>query len=169
MKVRWRRHASARSLVREYARAPARDLGCLPEEVLLGPDTFTGFLKRIERMGRWAFVETLAKPPVVHYWASPGTPAASLAFMLGHELGHISGKPARGAMAEEDRADEYGEVVRAVVRRLGLRPPQRDNPARASGRPRKPARERGTRGTTPSRRGRTRTRPAGVRLPAVAR
>lgn len=76
----------------------------------------------IEAHGMWACVNTKSKVPVVHYWHDSRRTLEEVAFMLGHELGHVSGKPVkRGGWAEEHRADEYGAVARLVTKELSRR------------------------------------------------
>jgi hypothetical protein len=94
-----------------------------PEDIQEWP----GMLEGIRSMGVWAFCETRAKPcPVVHYWASPDADKAHVAYVLGHEVGHISGRPLRSrrnAWAEELRADEYGAAAYLAMRHvLGRKP-----------------------------------------------
>lgn len=117
MKARWTKYRSARAVLMAYFAGfdPAHPIRF--EDIGEGPLMLEG----IRRQGMWAFVETKSKPPHVHYWHAPNADLAELAFMLGHELGHCSGKKLRG-FKEELRANEYGDVVRTVFRKLGLVP-----------------------------------------------
>jgi hypothetical protein len=108
MKVRWRRYKTVRGLMDSVR----RDVG--------GTEPFRGdhpLVRELERNGMHACV-IHSSPPLVRYWHDGKRPPEELAFMLGHELGHVSGKPKRNDEAEEDRADEYGLVARAVLRRM---------------------------------------------------
>ncbi len=65
-------------------------------------------------MGAWAFAGRRPKGSVVHYWAAPSVSPLHLAYILGHEVGHVSGKQLRSrrnAWREELRADEYGAAA----------------------------------------------------------
>lgn len=108
------RFRSPAALLRAYWVGIARKSGWRASEVEV-PDEMEQALRR-HRM--WAFVTTDTKVPVVRYWHEPGVSRERLAMMLGHELGHVTGKQARGHAAEEDRADEYGRVAAAVYRRI---------------------------------------------------
>lgn len=88
-------------------------------------DVSPDMLPRLEDLGMWAFTDVRAKPPVVRYWAAPNVQREQLAMMLGHELGHATGKPCRDHAAEEERADEYGRVAAEVFRRLTTTPQRR--------------------------------------------
>lgn len=104
--VLFERHATARSLVNAHL-APMGGFDEIEEAPAL--------LRAVEEVGLWAFCDTLAKPcPVVHYWHAEGVDRGHLAYVLGHEVGHVSGRPLRSprnAWREELRADEYGAAA----------------------------------------------------------
>ena len=108
LKVEWKRHKSPASILAAFAKISLKEALELTWE-----DSDDLVYKQILKSAKWAFVETRSKPPVVHYWHSKSCKTEDLAFMLGHELGHVSGKPRRG-VTEELRADEYGAVAAAV-------------------------------------------------------
>jgi len=121
-RVRWRRHASADSIVRAYMSGLAR----AAKVSLSGFDAgeTSAFLSFVRHSGAWAFSDTHKR--VVHYW--PGRyRTVQLAHMLGHELGHIVERRGnwerRRAPRVELTADIYGAVtavaLREVFRRRG--------------------------------------------------
>lgn len=103
--VRFKKHRTARALVEQFF----RPMG--------GFKNFTeapAYLKAVRECGLWAFCMTEAKPPVVHYWHAADANRAHLVYVLGHEVGHVSGRPLRSmrnAWREECRADEYGAAA----------------------------------------------------------
>ncbi len=109
--VRWKQYRTAKALDAVFSRGCEAD----PGDLMVDDEPM---LDVIQRQGMWAFVDTKASPPVVHYWHDGKRSEMELAFMLGHELGHVTGRKARGFVAEEHRADEYGEVAAAVLARL---------------------------------------------------
>lgn len=113
-RIRWIRYETPQALARAWAHCIAKDNGWPAK----GAKAHPGLLPAIVRQGMWAFVSVRTKVPVIRYWHKLGVPHEQVAMMLGHELGHVTGKPARGHAAEEDRADEYGKVAAAVFRRL---------------------------------------------------
>lgn len=73
-----------------------------------GPE---GWIKSIVDMGVWGFVETRAKPPLVHFWTDGKRSKAELTHFFGHEMGHCVGVKAKHGWPEENRADDYGYVA----------------------------------------------------------
>lgn len=114
MKVRYRKHRTARSIARQFFGHRPEDLRVVDQH-----GESHDLVAAIEREGIWAFVETRKKPPIIHWWDDDKRTVAECARVLGHELGHISGKPKKG-ITEEWRADEYADVVVEVIRRLKL-------------------------------------------------
>lgn len=112
--VRWRRLKSPESLERAWSGSIAKAAGYRLRDTIINRD----LVKLIRNRGMWAFVDTTAKPPVVRYWCSHNVKPERLAAMLGHELGHTIGKPRRGHLAEEQRADDYGRVAVSVYKHL---------------------------------------------------
>ena len=109
----WRKHRTASAIIKAYV----KDLAQLGSEVVSTSSKPREFTKEIESRGMWAYV-VVGAVPVVHYWAAPSQSEDQIAFMLGHELGHVTGKPYKNAGMEEDRADLFGSVAAEVVRRL---------------------------------------------------
>ena len=108
--VRWIRFRSPEALLRSYWVGIARKSGWRASEVVVPGEMVQAL--RFERM--WAFVTTDSKVPVVT-----------------RRAGHVTGKRARGHVAEEDRADEYGRVAMAVYRRLSQKRTRR-SPTRST-------------------------------------
>lgn len=112
--VTFRRHRSPMSLLKAFF----IPMGAHPRDVRETPD----MLEDIRVSGVWAFCETKAKSaPVVHYWHAPGMDRLHLAYILGHEVGHISGRPLesrRKAWDEELRADQYGAAAYLAARHV---------------------------------------------------
>ena len=80
--------------------------------------TFTGAeeLAGIKENGFWGFCDPKTK--TVNVWIGENADPEEIIFFLGHEIGHASGKPlpptgdeVQDEIAEERRADEYGEVT----------------------------------------------------------
>lgn len=117
MAVKWRKHRSLRSICATFFQCPVSEVDNVQIGTNVGDMSYETYAGHLRKQGHWAFVETAASPPVVHYWHDAKTTRLQLAYMLGHELGHCNGKKLRGA-AEEARADEYGAVAAAVIKRL---------------------------------------------------
>lgn len=108
--VKWTRHRTAKSLVEAFVELAHSKFSDLDKQ----------YVSAAESNGMWAFVR-LSKIPHIHYWYKPGADVLEVAFMLGHEIGHVSGKPLesyKNAWREEERADEYGIAVKEVLKRL---------------------------------------------------
>ena len=112
MKIHWKRHRSITSILRAFFGGP-------PADFVAQDDSGTDFdmTAQVEAEGMWAFVETKRKPPRVHWWHDGKRTKAELAHLLGHELGHLTGKKLED-WAEELRADEYGRVAALVIAKL---------------------------------------------------
>lgn len=115
--VRFRRHRTPLSLLRAFF----RPMGVRPEDIQETPR----MLADTKRFGMWAFAATRESPPVIHYWHAKGANLLHLAMLLGHEVGHLSGRKLRSRRndwREELRADEYGAAaylaLRQVLRRV---------------------------------------------------
>lgn len=106
-KVRFKRHRTARAL----AGAFFKPMG-----------GFRNIVADIVHNGMWAFVDRRAKPsPLVHYWHEADANPFHLAYMLGHEIGHVSGRPLvskRRGWKEEARADAYGAAAMLAFKRV---------------------------------------------------
>jgi hypothetical protein len=119
IKVRWIRHRTAEHLVLSHFNhcfdgPRIRRLSEVGGVGVSGVDG-SAFAKYVRRNGMWAFVLWQGlKVPHVHYWHDGKRKPEELAYLLGHEVGHVSGKPRRG-WAEENRADEYGAAAAAVI------------------------------------------------------
>lgn len=116
MRVRWIKYRTAAALLRAWSACLVRQDGWSTSEA----QAQEAMRHAVICHGMWAFVSTVTKVPVVRYWHAQGVSRERLAMMLGHELGHVTGKRARGHAAEEDRADEYGRVAMAVYRRMSV-------------------------------------------------
>lgn len=113
----FKRHATSTKLV--------RNLG-------LSESAFRKKLKIVQAEGMWAYVEVPEDDDpdgeicVIHFWHRKDQDPRMVAYMLGHELGHIAdGGPkfAPGDEREEDRADEFARATQeslAVLITLGL-------------------------------------------------
>jgi hypothetical protein len=120
-KVKWVKYRRPRDLVRTFFKG----MGATLDDVasIHASNSSVGFsveqmLEGIRAQGRWAFCETKERPVVVRYWHNGQQSYEDLAFMLGHELGHVLGKPVNAPIAEELRADEYGEAASLVYSHL---------------------------------------------------
>lgn len=89
------------------------------------PVTFTGAdeLEAVKANGFWGFCDPQTK--TIHVWVGEGTDPEEIIFFLGHEIGHASGTPVEDSgdelkdeMAEQQRADEYGEAARQASKWL---------------------------------------------------
>ncbi len=112
-RVRFRRHRTPLSLLRAFF----KPMGVRPEDIQEAP----AMLADTKCFGMWAFAETLASPPVIHYWHEKDANPLHLAMLLGHEVGHISGKKLRSRRndwREELRADEYGAAAYLALRQV---------------------------------------------------
>jgi hypothetical protein len=116
LRVRWVEHASASAIVRSYRNGIARAAKVKARD-LMGMDEMA---EQIAALDIWAYCDSLPKTPVIHYRFTFAVTTEEISFMLGHEVGHLSGKTVRSAWAEEDRADTYGRAVVTVMRKLGL-------------------------------------------------
>lgn len=88
-----------------------------PEDIQEYPE----MRETIRRDGVWAFVATRSSPPVINYWAARDADPLHVAYVLGHEVGHISGKrlrSRRNEWREEARADEYGAAAFLAMRHV---------------------------------------------------
>lgn len=113
MMIHWKRHRTIMSILRAF-------FGGDPREFVAqdGAGQDLDIASTIRNEGMWAFVETKRKPPLVHWWHDGKRSTKELAHLLGHEVGHITGKPLKSGMSEELRADEYGRVAALVVQKL---------------------------------------------------
>lgn len=115
--VRFRRHRTPLSLLCAFF----RPMGVRPEDIEETPR----MLADTKRFGMWAFAETRASPPVIHYWHAKDANPLRLAMLLGHEVGHISGRKLRSrrnAWREELRADEYGAAAYLALKQVLSKP-----------------------------------------------
>lgn len=113
---RFVRHRSAVSLVREKLRDQIEsvgEVGAYYDSIHDGPISFEELRRAILSSGMWAFVRIFDGNAVIHWYAKRAIPLQRVAQMLGHELGHISGKQ-RSGLVEEMRADQYGDVAAEV-------------------------------------------------------
>lgn len=115
-----KRHRTVTSILKAFLRDPSEIGGTWTDSNGLDHEDreVAGYIKE---NGFWGFTETFAKPPVIHYWTDKKRDEGTLLRFFAHELGHITGKPARGVVAEENRADEYmlvAEEALALARKV---------------------------------------------------
>lgn len=111
------RHRSAISLVREKLRDQISEVGeerASFDSIHDGPMSLSELHAAVLREGLWAFVRITNGSATIHWYTKRTTPLQRVAHMLGHELGHISGRHGSG-LSEERRADRYGDVAVAVI------------------------------------------------------
>ncbi|WP_141328330.1 hypothetical protein [Myxococcus sp. AB025B] len=92
-------------------------MGLRPRDVAEWPDMRQGILN----MGARAFAGRRPGGAVIHYWAAPDVAPLHLAYILGHEVGHVSGKQLRSrrnTWREELRADEYGAAAYLALKHV---------------------------------------------------
>lgn len=99
LNVKFKQYSSVRRLMSRMVNADGESM---PEAML----------KQLESCGMHAY----SGNGEVHFWHDGKRTPAELAMLIGHELGHLVGKPARGFKAEEDRADDYGRVAVHALR-----------------------------------------------------
>jgi hypothetical protein len=134
-----KRHKSATAIVREFL---GPQLEVMPEELVWMPAhpsypddggfSYDEMLVAVKRQRHWAFVRVSKDPKeaaVIHFYAAKDVPLKAIAAMLGHELGHISGEILDDKVAEEERANLYGDVA---VRVLEMLSPERKSKQRTS-------------------------------------
>ena len=115
--IRFKRYRTALSIVRAHfdgelpKSVKAVDGNNKPLEWLDG-ETMVAL---VESEGVWGFADTRRR--VIHFWCNSKVSSTYLAHFFGHEIGHLTGKQARG-LAEERRADEYGRAAAQVVKQL---------------------------------------------------
>lgn len=112
--IRFRQHKTPEALVRAFLPKGTKladvAVGLSNDgETVTSEESGHDFVKAVTRNGFWGFADT--REGVIHFWENGKTSAATLCYFFGHELGHLTGKPARGMVAEERRADEYATVA----------------------------------------------------------
>jgi hypothetical protein len=110
----WKRYGTPAALLNAFFRG-MRLRGY--RDVREGPSMLDG----IREMRMWAFIDTEKNRPLVHYWAAKDADPLRVAYMLGHEVGHVSGKrlnSRRNSWREELRADEYGAAAFLALREV---------------------------------------------------
>lgn len=113
-------HQSAKELLLAFWSSTDVDLGDIEKSTMGGftPDgkqvsmTFQQNVEAIERMGYWGFAD--CPKHKVHIWVGEKVSPAETIFLLGHELGHLLGKPHDDELMEEERADEYGVAAQVA-------------------------------------------------------
>ena len=77
------------------------------------------------KLGVWAYCQFSGTGYTeIFLWIAPKTDPKWVAYVLGHELGHLSGTPLLLPWDEEPRADTYGRVVQLtmeIMSDLGLK------------------------------------------------
>lgn len=114
-KFKFKLHPSAESVLRAYV--GEKDLGAIIMMDEKGKDRETAheLVEVIREQGLWGFVETRAKPPLIHYWHDGKQSESDLIHFFGHEMGHCVGKKLKDGWPEENRADDYGFVAGLAV------------------------------------------------------
>jgi hypothetical protein len=116
-------YASARDIVYHFFRFDGEDYD--PAEFQGGFEdehgeahemSFDEFVEATEEQDCWAWVDKHAR--IIHLWPGSATDK-ELLVLLGHELGHVTGMPLEGEMAEEERCDGYGLVAAKTVELVG--------------------------------------------------
>lgn len=75
--------------------------------------------RSIADMGLWGFADTSSRK--IHLWASQDTDDISIAELIAHEIGHLTGVPVKDDINEEMRADQYASVAVETMRILRSR------------------------------------------------
>lgn len=76
--------------------------------------------ENIRQCGCWGFVDTNTN--TIHAWAADDADPSVVLHMLAHEIGHLTGDPCDDHLAEELRAETFGQVA-AEAMRLYMRAP----------------------------------------------
>jgi hypothetical protein len=154
---RVKRHKTATSIVREFL---GPQLAVVPEELVWVPAhpsypddggfSYDQMLKAVRKQRHWAFVRVSndkKATAVIHFYAAADVPLSDVAWMLGHELGHISGEILDDEAEEEVRADRYGAVAAEVLKLITAQ--GRRRPRSTSGRAGRATRRARADGTRP--------------------
>jgi hypothetical protein len=93
--------------------------------------SYDQMLEAVRKQRHWAFVRLSndKKPTaIIHFYAAADVPIGRVAWMLGHELGHISGEILDDEAEEEVRADRYGAVAAEVIKLIVTQERRRSRP-----------------------------------------
>ena len=121
--VRFQRHRSATAIVRTFLGGDLRNGGMEGVDAE-GKTVRVGgqrIVEHVQELGLWAWAATEESPPVIHYWHQKDVDRLHLATVLGHEVGHLSGKPLRSRRndwREELRADEYAAATYLALKQV---------------------------------------------------
>lgn len=121
--VRFVRHRTATAIVRMFLGGDLRNGGMEGVDAE-GKTVRVGgqrIVEHVQDLGLWAWAATEESPPVIHYWHRPGVDRLHLAALLGHEVGHLSGKPLRSRRndwREELRADGYAAATYLALKQV---------------------------------------------------
>lgn len=121
-KFRFKRHRSPESVLQAYVSPPTMKMKVKLSDVEFcdergkPQDSASSMAAMVRSQGLWGFVETRAKPPIVHFWHDGKRSERELIHFFGHEMGHCMGKPLKDGWPEENRADDYGFVASMAVK-----------------------------------------------------
>lgn len=136
------RHRDPATLVKEFMGRRS-----VYKDVFGGRHTPEEWLRSVRKYGRWAFVRIVKGEATIHWYAAARISDRQVAHMLGHELGHITGRRLKNKVEEELRADAFGDTVLEVMEMLTIRrrAPKAPRRGRASGRNSRRGSDRATR------------------------
>lgn len=78
------------------------------------PITIAQACENIRKCGCWGFVDT--NTDTIHAWAADDADPSVVLHMLAHEVGHLTGEPYDDHLAEELRAETFGQVAAEAMR-----------------------------------------------------
>lgn len=123
---RFRKHRTPRSILRAFTKESGWKLEDISFEDVTGQhaDSADSMVDLIEQQGLWGYCESLARPPLIHFWTDGRRSEEELTRFFGHEMGHTLGEKLEDE-EEEYRADDYGHV--AVLAAKAARRARRDS------------------------------------------
>lgn len=75
-------------------------------------------METLREMGVWGYAEPSSGE--VHFWADDSTSDEKILYFLGHEIGHLSGKPFKADHLEEQRAELFAAVTQEAFEALKM-------------------------------------------------
>lgn len=109
IRVAW--YQSAREVLAAAMDIPLEELdGCMMEclDAATGKPTSID-VATLDDQPMWAFADT--ENFLIHAFAGPDVALGEVMRMIGHEIGHLVGTPCDDPIAEERRADAFGDVA----------------------------------------------------------